>query len=45
MVALPFDEVIQAFDTPTQEEVNTISCFPFQDFDDLYFVIWKVKKC
>jgi hypothetical protein len=31
------DEVIQAFDAPTQEEVNTVSCFPFQDFDDTLF--------
>jgi hypothetical protein len=35
--ALPFDEVIQAFDTPAQQEVNTVSYFPFQDFDDALF--------
>jgi hypothetical protein len=34
---LPFDEVIQATDTPAQQEVNTISYFPFQDFDDALF--------
>jgi hypothetical protein len=37
MLSLPFDEVIQAFDSPTQEEVNMVSCFPFQDFDDDLF--------
>jgi hypothetical protein len=37
MLALPFDEIIQAFDATTQEEVNTVSCFPFQDFDDALF--------
>jgi hypothetical protein len=40
MHALPFDEFI--FDAPTHEEVNTISCIPFQDLDDL---ILKRKKC
>jgi hypothetical protein len=35
--ALPFDEVIQAFVTPAGEEVNTVICFPFQDFDDALF--------
>ena len=34
---LPFDEVIQANDTPPQQEVNTVSYFPFQDFDDALF--------
>jgi hypothetical protein len=37
MLSLPFDEVIQGFDAPTQEKVNTVSCFPFQDFDDALF--------
>jgi hypothetical protein len=37
MLTLPFDEVIQAFDAPAREEVNTVSCFPFQDFDDDLF--------
>jgi hypothetical protein len=37
MLALSFDEVIQVFDAPTQEEVNTVSCFPFQDFEDALF--------
>jgi hypothetical protein len=40
---LPFDEVIQAIDVLAQQEVNTVSYFTFQDFDD-YFMIWKVKK-
>jgi hypothetical protein len=31
---LPFNEVIQAIDTPTQQEVNTVSYFPFQNFHD-----------
>jgi hypothetical protein len=35
--ALPFDEVIQAFDAPAQQEVNTVSYFPFQGFDDALF--------
>jgi hypothetical protein len=35
--ALPFDEVIQSFDAPAQQEVNTVSYFPFQDFDDALF--------
>jgi hypothetical protein len=34
---LPFDEVIQANDAPTQQEVNTVSYLPFQDFDDALF--------
>jgi hypothetical protein len=34
---LPFDEVIQAIDAPAQQEVNTVSYFPFQDFDDALF--------
>jgi hypothetical protein len=37
MLTPPFDEVIQIFDAPAQEEVNTVSCFPFQDFDDALF--------
>jgi hypothetical protein len=44
MHALPFDEVIQILEAPAHEEVNTVSYFPFQDFDD-DFMIWKVKKC
>jgi hypothetical protein len=35
--APPFDEVIQAFVTPAQEEENMVSRFPFQDFDDALF--------
>jgi hypothetical protein len=34
---LPFDEAIQAIDAPAQQEVNTVSYFPFQDFDDALF--------
>jgi hypothetical protein len=37
MLALPFDEVIQILEAPAQEEVNMISYFPFQDFDDALF--------
>jgi hypothetical protein len=37
MCTPPFDEVIQAFDAPAQEEVNMVSYFPFQDFDDALF--------
>jgi hypothetical protein len=34
---LPFDEAIQAIDAPAQQKVNTVSYFPFQDFDDALF--------
>jgi hypothetical protein len=34
---LPFDEVIQAIDAHAQQEVNMVSYFPFQDFDDVLF--------
>jgi hypothetical protein len=37
MHALPFDEVIQILEAPAQEEVNTVSYFPFQNFDDALF--------
>jgi hypothetical protein len=37
MDVIPFDEVIQAFDAPAQQEVNTVSYFVFQDFDDALF--------
>jgi hypothetical protein len=37
MLALSFDEVIQVFDTPAQQEVNTVSYFPLQDFEDALF--------
>jgi len=44
MISLPFDEVIQGFDTPAQEKVNTISFFPFQVFDDVLFCDLEVKR-
>jgi hypothetical protein len=34
---LTFDEVFQAINIPAQQEVNMISYFPFQDFDDALF--------
>jgi hypothetical protein len=37
MLTLSFDEVIQVFDAPAQQEVNTVSYFPFQDFEDALF--------
>jgi hypothetical protein len=37
MHALPFDEVIRVLEAPAQEEVNTVSYFPFQEFDDALF--------
>jgi hypothetical protein len=37
MHALPSDEVIQILEAPTQEELNTVCCFPFQDFNDASF--------
>jgi hypothetical protein len=36
MLTPPFDKVIQVFKAPAQE-VNTVSCFPFQHFDDALF--------
>jgi hypothetical protein len=44
MLAPPFDEVIQIFEAPAQEEVNTMSCFPFQDFDDALFFYLERKE-
>ena len=41
---LPFDEVIQAFDALALEEVNMVSCFPFQDFDDALFYDLESEK-
>jgi hypothetical protein len=35
MLSFLFEEVIQIFDVPAQEEMNTVSCFPFQDFEDV----------
>jgi hypothetical protein len=32
--SLPFDEVIQILEAPAQEEVNKVSCFPSQIFND-----------
>jgi hypothetical protein len=37
LITLPFDEFIQVFVAPTQEEMNTISCFHFQDFENALF--------
>jgi hypothetical protein len=37
MDPLPFDEVIQAIDAPSYQEVITVSYFPFQDVDDALF--------
>jgi hypothetical protein len=37
MHTLPFNEFIKILEAPTQEEVNTISYFSFQDFDDSLF--------
>jgi hypothetical protein len=42
--APPFDEVIQAFVTPAQEQENTVSRFTFQDFDDALFYDWKSEE-
>jgi hypothetical protein len=44
MISLPFDKVIQAFNTLAQEKVYTISFFPFQDFDDALFYDLESKK-
>jgi hypothetical protein len=45
MLSLPFDEVIQVFDAPTQEEVNMVSYFPFQDFEDALFCDLESEEC
>jgi hypothetical protein len=37
MPVFSFDEVIEVFDAPAQEEVTTVSYFPFQDFEDALF--------
>jgi hypothetical protein len=37
MHALPSNEVIQIVESLAQEEVNTVSYFPFQEFDDALF--------
>ena len=37
MLTLPFDEVIQIFDNHAQEEMNMVSCFSFQYFEDALF--------
>jgi hypothetical protein len=44
VIAPLFDEVIQIFEAPAQEEVSTVSCFPFQDFDDALFYDSEAKK-
>jgi hypothetical protein len=35
MLTLPFDEAIQIFDALAQEEMSTVSCLHFQDFEVL----------
>jgi hypothetical protein len=35
--SIPFDEFIQIIEAPAQEEVSTVSYFPFQNFDDSLF--------
>jgi hypothetical protein len=37
MHTLPFNEVIHILEAHAQEEVNTVSYFPFQYFDDALF--------
>jgi hypothetical protein len=37
MLYISFDEVIQVFNAPAQQELNTVSYFPFQDFEDALF--------
>jgi hypothetical protein len=37
MHSLPFSEVIQILESPTHEELNMASYFPFQYFDDALF--------
>jgi hypothetical protein len=44
MHALPFNEVIQAIDAPAQQEVNTVSYFPFQNFDDALFYDLEIEE-
>jgi hypothetical protein len=40
----PFDEVIQTFEATTHKEVNMVSCFPFQYFDDALFCDLESKQ-
>jgi hypothetical protein len=44
MHGLPFSEVIQILEALEQEEVNTISYFPFQDFDYALFYDLESKE-
>jgi hypothetical protein len=37
MLSFLSDEVIQVFDALAQQEVNMVSYFPFQDFEDALF--------
>ena len=37
MLYLSFDEVIEVFDAPIQEEVTTVSYYPFKYFEDALF--------
>jgi hypothetical protein len=44
MLSLSFDEVIQVFDNPAQQEVNTVSYLPFQYFKDALFCDLESKE-
>jgi hypothetical protein len=37
LTSLSFDKAIQAIDALAQQEVNKVSYFPLQDFDDALF--------
>jgi hypothetical protein len=37
MISLSFDEFMRVFDAPAQQEVNTVSSLPFQDFEYALF--------
>jgi len=44
VLAPSFDKVIQIFEAPAHEEVNTLNGFPFQDFDDALFYDLESKE-
>jgi hypothetical protein len=42
--SLPFDEDINAFVRPTDQEKNMMSCDPFEDIDDTLLHDFEMKK-
>jgi hypothetical protein len=44
MHVVPFNEIIQILEAPSQEEVNMVSYFPFQDSDDTLFYYFMMPE-